>query len=86
MYPCGMMPEPVVFPFRDGFAPAWQALTASCRALPAALQCESCQLKPYCPACAAMAKAETGRTDGIPSYACRLTAAYCQALAEMETI
>ena len=83
MYPCGMMPEPVVFPFRDSFAPAWQALTASCRALPAALQCESCQLKPYCPACAAMAKAETGRTDGIPSYACRLTAAYCRSLAEM---
>ena len=35
-------------------------------------------------ACAAMSKAETGRTDGIPAYACRLTAAYCQALCESQ--
>lgn len=84
MYPCGMMPEPVVLPFRDGFPAAWRMLTEACKSLPAALQCERCELKSYCPACAAMSKAETGRTDGIPAYACRLTAAYCQALCESQ--
>lgn len=83
MYPCGMMPEPVVYPFRDGFLPAWRALTEACAKLPAAVQCESCELRSYCPACAAMARAETGRTDGIPLYACSLTAAYCRSLSEL---
>ena len=83
MYPCGMMPEPVVYPFRDGFLPAWRMLTAACGKLSSAIQCESCELRAYCLACAAVARAETGRTDGIPAYACRLTAAYCKTLSEM---
>ncbi len=82
-YPCGMMPEPVVHPFRDGFLPAWRALTAACAKLPVTPACESCELKPNCLACAAVARAETGRTDGLPEYVCRLTAAYCRRLAEM---
>ena len=84
MYPCGMMPEPVVYPFRDGLRSAWRELSEACRALPAAAQCDACALRPYCPACAAVARAETGRTDGIPDYACRLTAAYCRTLAGMD--
>lgn len=84
MYPCGMMPEPVVYPFRDGFLPAWRELTEACGSLPVAAGCESCALRPYCLACAAVARAETGQTDGIPDYACRLTAAYCRTLGEME--
>lgn len=84
MYPCGMMPEPVVYPFRDGFLAAWRALTGSCAKLPVALDCEACSLKSYCLACAAVARAETGRTDGIPDYACRLTEAYCRTLGNME--
>ena len=84
MYPCGMMPEPVVYPFRDGFLPAWGQLTEACKALPVAAACEECALRPNCLACAAVARAETGRTDGIPDYACRLTAAYCRTLSNME--
>ena len=84
MYPCGMLPEPTVYPFRDGFLPAWEALSAQSARLPSAKQCGSCELRSWCPACAAMAKAETGRTDGIPNYACRLTAAYCRSLCETE--
>ncbi len=79
-----MMPEPVVYPFRDGLRSAWRELSEACRALPAAAQCDACALRPYCPACAAVARAETGRTDGIPDYACRLTAAYCRTLAGMD--
>lgn len=78
-----MMPEPVVHPFRDGFLPAWRALTAAYAKLPVTPACESCELKPNCLACAAVARAETGRTDGLPEYVCRLTAAYCRRLAEM---
>jgi radical SAM protein with 4Fe4S-binding SPASM domain len=85
MYPCGMMPSPVVYPFRDGLSRAWRELTEACGHLRAAAQCDSCELRPYCPACAAMARAETGRTDGIPLYACRMTAAYCRALCELKT-
>ncbi len=84
MYPCGLMPEPVVYPFLDGFPAAWEELREACRRLPAARQCDDCQLRPYCPACAAVAKAETGRTDGIPTYACSLTAAYCRTLCQQE--
>ena len=80
MYPCGILPDPVVHPFRDGLLPAWHALTEACSTLRSAAQCDDCALRPYCPACAAMARAETGRTDGIPLYACRMTAAYCWTL------
>ncbi len=83
MYPCGMMPEPVVHPFREGFLPAWRALTEASARIPVAAACEGCELKSYCLACAALSRAETGRTDGVPDYACRLTAAYCRRLAEM---
>jgi radical SAM protein with 4Fe4S-binding SPASM domain len=80
MYPCGMLPEPAVRPFETGFAPAWEALAAKTAALRSAAACETCRLRPYCPACAAAARAETGTTAGVPDYACRLTEAYCREL------
>lgn len=84
MYPCGLLPKPVVYPFRDGLSAAWRQLTEACAAIPVSKQCGACAYRSYCPGCAAAANAETGQTDGVPAYICRLTDAYCRTLAAYE--
>ena len=80
MVPCGMLNEPVVYPFKDGFDTAWQTLkeeTAKIRLCP---ECAGCAEKNTCMNCAAVTYTETGRFDGKPEYACRMNRAYRNAL------
>jgi radical SAM protein with 4Fe4S-binding SPASM domain len=74
MLPCGMMPGPEVRPLEQGFAQAWEQLrreTAQIRTPP---KCAVCPSRQVCSTCAAVCVTETGRTDRVPEYACRMTA------------
>ncbi len=87
MTPCGMVNEPAVFPFGQGFADAWQSLRAQTAALHLPPECASCDAKHYCHTCAAMCYTETGRYDCKPQYRCdlmRAVPAACRALLSEE--
>ena len=76
--PCGMMPEPKVDIHSKPFAHCWQALTELSAALRLSGLCETCPGRSICHPCAAIAMAETGTTEGIPRYKCRITRAICE--------
>ena len=87
MTPCGMVNEPAVFPFGQGFSDAWQSLRAQTAALHLPPECASCDAKHYCHTCAAMCYTETGRYDCKPQYRCdlmRAVPAACRALLSEE--
>lgn len=87
MTPCGMVNEPAVFPFGQGFADAWQSLRAQTAALHLPPECAGCDAKHYCHTCAAMCYTETGRYDCKPQYRCdlmRAVPAACRELLEKE--
>jgi MoaA/NifB/PqqE/SkfB family radical SAM enzyme len=76
MTPCGMLTQPVVRPFDEGFVAAWEhlrQLTAPIRLCP---ECVDCPEQRSCMNCAAVTFAETGRFDGKPEYMCKLNKAY----------
>ena len=73
MTPCGMMTGPVVYPVRDGFDAAWDALRAETAAIRMPAQCSTCDHKDVCSVCAAVSFTETGRFDGQPTYICEKT-------------
>lgn len=83
MTPCGMVNEPVVFPFGQGFADAWQSLRAQTAALHLPPECAGCDAKHYCHTCAAMCYTETGRYDCKPQYRCDLMRAVPAACREL---
>jgi MoaA/NifB/PqqE/SkfB family radical SAM enzyme len=78
MTPCGMMPQPVVYPLQTGFAEAWQQLRAQVRQLRRPSQCICCEHRDLCNACAAVCVTETGAFDRVPTYACQQTKAYIE--------
>ena len=73
--PCGMMPEPKLDILSKSFADCWQALTELSAALRLSGLCETCSSRNICHPCAAIAMAETGTTEGVPRYKCRITQA-----------
>ena len=73
MLPCGMMVSPEVYPLRDGFGPAWDALRAQTDALRMPAECRNCDHRDLCNVCAAVCYTETGRFDGVPTYVCEKT-------------
>ena len=79
MLPCGMMPHPAVYPFRDGFADAWKELTGQIEAIRLPGKCSSCSQKEQCHTCAAMVLTETGTFTEVPEYRCRMTKSYLEA-------
>lgn len=83
MTPCGMMPEPKVELTGRPFLDAWRELVEKSDALALSGVCQTCPDQNICHACAAMAIAETGRSDGIPKYLCETVRAI-QALARRE--
>lgn len=83
MTPCGMVNEPAVLPFGQGFADAWQSLHAQTAALHLPPECAGCDAKHYCHTCAAMCYTETGRYDCKPQYRCDLMRAVPAACREL---
>ncbi len=69
MTPCGMMPEPNV-PITD-FGEAWKSICKSRENIFLPKECSTCSLRKKCDMCAAVTLAETGRSDGLPPYACK---------------
>lgn len=70
--PCGMMSEPREDLNELDFAAAWERLAACSQELRLSGVCESCANRSLCHACAASALAETGSTEGVPQYLCRM--------------
>ena len=69
------MPEPKLDILSKSFADCWQALTELSAALRLSGLCETCSSRNICHPCAAIAMAETGTTEGVPRYKCRITQA-----------
>ena len=76
MTPCGMLTQPAVKPFDDGFLPAWEQLRALTDPIRLCPGCVDCPEQRSCMNCAAVTFAETGRFDGKPEYMCKLNKAY----------
>ena len=70
MTPCGMMTEPKVDLLEKGFSEAWKELTIVSEKTRLSGVCVKCPNQKLCHSCAAMALAETGSTEGIPTYLC----------------
>lgn len=81
MTPCGMMNQPVAYPFKSGFDEAWKLVTEATDRLSLPAECSGCKNRPVCTVCGALCAAESGSTARKPEYLCQQTAAY---LAEME--
>ena len=73
MLPCGMLPHPGVKPLEMGFDAAWEAVRNWTKEIRLPKQCQSCDHKELCAACAAVTVTETGKFDGVPEYVCRQT-------------
>lgn len=71
--PCGLMPEPKADLTNRSFSEAWKDLTAASDAIKMSGVCDKCANRNICHTCAAIARAETGSTEGIPLYKCRMT-------------
>ena len=73
LLPCGMMPEPKVELRGKPFEEAWDELTRKAEALRLSGVCDKCANREICHPCAAISYAETGKSDGIPTYMCKAT-------------
>lgn len=71
MTPCGMMPTPKVDLYEQDFKSAWEKLVDHGDKISVSGICDTCQNKGLCHTCAAIAMAETGSTEGIPTYLCK---------------
>ena len=72
MTPCGMTPEPKVSITDKTFLEAWKEIVEISEKLRTSSICEKCPDQQMCHSCAAMAYAETGKTEGIPTYLCKM--------------
>ncbi|MBQ7415903.1 MAG: radical SAM protein [Oscillospiraceae bacterium] len=81
MTPCGMMNQPVAYPFETGFEAAWQSIIGQTGKLTLPSACSNCSMRKACTVCGALCAAETGSTSTKPDYLCRQTKSY---LNEME--
>jgi hypothetical protein len=53
------------------FGSAWKALVEETNKLTVSGTCEACPNNRLCNTCAALAMAETGSTNGTPTYLCK---------------
>ena len=73
MRPCVMLTEPSLPVFSMDFMAAWRQLAEETAKIRLSSECSMCRMRRICQNCAACAKLETGRCDGIPKYMCRYT-------------
>lgn len=72
MTPCGMMPEPRIDLYKTDFIDAWKEIVKMTEKISASGTCESCLNRQLCHTCPAIALSETGTTEGIPIYLCKM--------------
>lgn len=75
MLPCGMMPQPTVYPLETGFLRAWEQLRTATKEIRMPGKCTDCPKRGVCPVCVAVCVTETGRFDCVPEYACAMAEA-----------
>ena len=80
---CGMVPEPKIDLREQAFSRAWTALTERADALRLSGVCGQCPNLKICHPCAAIAYAETGTSEGIPTYMCQVTREMCRIAREI---
>ena len=73
MMPCGMMNEPVAYPFEDGVKNAWNKIVEETDKLRLPVECSNCKKRGICKACAATSVAEAGDISQVPKYMCEMT-------------
>ena len=66
---CGMMDNPK-FPITD-FTESWRLICAERDKIYLPAKCNGCEYRKDCDMCAAVAIAETGKSDCVPDYACK---------------
>ena len=71
--PCGMMPDPKTDLMNTPFDAAWRQTVDLSARLRLSGVCAACPSHDLCHPCAAIACAETGSVQGIPTYLCRMT-------------
>lgn len=71
MTPCGMMPEPKIDMYENGFSESWDEMVKISERVSLSGVCNTCPDKELCHTCAAVAMAETGKVEGIPTYLCK---------------
>ena len=71
MCACELMPEGCTKPFETGFQKAWEALPKCYPESQVIHTCTKCRYAPFCEACPAVRRAETGDFFGKPEYFCR---------------
>lgn len=76
MLPCGMFPHEGWNVCELGFTVAWEAVKAFAKTIRMPKECTDCPQKVRCGACAAACFAESGRSDVLPEYVCRMTKHY----------
>ena len=70
---CGMVPEPAVDLKMTDFASAWEMLKQKTAQVRMSGICRQCPSVNICHPCLASARAETGTSEGVPEYQCRMT-------------
>jgi MoaA/NifB/PqqE/SkfB family radical SAM enzyme len=72
MTPCGLMTDPIVFPFEKGLSRSWSELKELCSLIPDCEECKLCKYKQFCMTCPARLKNETGVFTKPSPYLCEL--------------
>lgn len=73
MMPCGMMNEPVCYPFEIGFKNAWEKIVYDTSKIRLPIECRSCKNRYICHSCAATSATEEGDTSKKSIYMCNMT-------------
>jgi len=73
MMNCGMMNNPVTYPFEDGFEMAWKEMVEETKKIRLPKECSNCNYKEICKVCVANVITETGNTCTKPKYKCEFT-------------
>ena len=72
MTPCGMVSQPQCDLHTHSFQQAWEQTLEATEKLTTSSVCETCPNQSMCHSCMAIAAAETGKTQGVPQYLCRM--------------
>lgn len=73
LIPCGLMSEPAINIFSNGFIKSWEQYSEMINELELSLECTNCEMRPLCTACAAFAKSDEGEVWKKPQYMCKYT-------------
>lgn len=83
MSPCGMMNEPTMNVFEQGFDKSWKYILEEVEKIRLPIECMKCKNKSVCTVCGAMVVSETGDYSKVPKYICRMTQCFLDNIEEL---